>query len=75
MCKTRLKNDIFCSKKITFPNHMMTNQIFKHPNVYFDVIFLIYVDTTFLSPIMHIFQYITMGNKDFATEENYSVID
>ena len=54
MCKTHLKNDIFCSKNTTFPNRMMTNHIFAHPNVYFDVMFL-YVDNTFLSPIMHIF--------------------
>ena len=57
MCKTHLKNDIFCSKNITFPNHLMTNHIIEHPNVYIGVMFL-YVDNTLLSPIMHIFQYI-----------------
>ena len=55
MCKTHLKNDIFCSKNMTLPKHMMTNQIFEHPNLYFDVMFLY---NTFLSPNMHIFQYI-----------------
>ena len=54
MCKTHLKNDIFCSKKMTFLYHMMTNQIFEHPNVYFDVMFL-YINNTLLSPNMHIF--------------------
>ena len=36
---------------------MMTNHIFEHQNVYFDAMFL-YVNNTFLSPIMHIFRII-----------------
>ena len=61
MCKTHLKNDTFCSKSITFPNHMMNNHIFEHLNVYFDVMFL-YMNNTFLSPLMQNF-YIYNRNK------------
>ena len=60
MCKTHLKNDFLCSKNITFPQKM-TNHIFEHPNVYFDFMFL-YMDNTFLTPIMHIFKYIIRIN-------------
>ena len=57
MCKTPLKMTFFSSKNNTLHNHMMTNHIFEHQNVYFDVMFL-YVNYTFLSPIMHIFRII-----------------
>lgn len=54
MSKPPLENDILCSKDNTFRNHMMTNHIFEHLELYLDVIF-IYVDNTFILPIMHIF--------------------
>ena len=54
MCKPPVK---MRSKNITFHNHIMTNHIFGNQNVYFDVMFL-YVNNTFLSPIMHIFKII-----------------
>ena len=47
MSKTPLENDIFCSKNNTFHNQMMTNPIFEHLELYFDVIFL-YEGNTFI---------------------------
>ena len=54
LCVNPFRNDIFWSKNNTLHNHIMTDHIFEHHNVYFDEMFP-YVNNTLLSPIVHIF--------------------